>query len=79
MGKAPQTAGLSTLSGNRASSAAKDVRTRVRTSHGQRPPITAAVTWGGANVTTTDAIAEAVDMRGGEYFFMPSLAFLRSL
>jgi len=28
---------------------------------------------------TTDAVAEAVDMRGGEYFFMPSLAFLRSL
>ena len=47
--------------------------------HGPRPPITAAVTWGGANVMTTDPVAEAVDMRGGEYFYMPSLAFLRSL
>jgi Dyp-type peroxidase family len=35
--------------------------------------------WGDSNLTTTDAIAEAVMMKGGEYFFMPSLAFLRSL
>jgi Dyp-type peroxidase family len=36
-------------------------------------------TWGGSELTTTDPIAEAVTMKGGEYFFMPSLAFLRSL
>jgi Dyp-type peroxidase family len=47
--------------------------------HGPRPEITGAVEWGGAEVKATDAVAEAVDMRGGEYFFMPSLAFLRSL
>jgi Dyp-type peroxidase family len=35
--------------------------------------------WGGSEVMTTDAIAQAVTMKGGEYFFAPSLAFLRSL
>jgi Dyp-type peroxidase family len=35
--------------------------------------------WGGTKLTTTDPIAEAVTMKGGEYFFMPSLAFLRAL
>jgi Dyp-type peroxidase family len=36
-------------------------------------------TWGGGELVTTDPIAEAVTMKGGEYFFVPSLAFLSSL
>ena len=48
--------------------------------HGPRPDVTAAAKWGDAtSLKATDAVAEAVDMRGGEYFFMPSLAFLRTL
>jgi Dyp-type peroxidase family len=35
--------------------------------------------WGGTTTTLVDPIAQAVHMVGGEYFFMPSLAFLRSL
>jgi hypothetical protein len=35
--------------------------------------------WGGLIATQTPAIPQAVHMRGGDYFFMPSLAFLRSL
>jgi len=35
--------------------------------------------WGGASGTTTEPVVQAVQMRGGEYFFMPSRAFLASL
>ncbi|MGH8931552.1 MAG: Dyp-type peroxidase [Egibacteraceae bacterium] len=35
--------------------------------------------WAGTQTQEVDAIAQAVRMKGGEYFFMPSLAFLRSL
>lgn len=38
------------------------------------PPI-----WGAAANRTADAPAQAVTLRGGEYFFMPSLAFLVAL
>jgi hypothetical protein len=30
-------------------------------------------------MTTTTASPQAVTMKGGEYFFMPSLSFFRSL
>jgi Dyp-type peroxidase family len=46
---------------------------------GPRGQTASPTTWGGDKLTTTDPIAEAVTMRGGEYFFAPSLAFLRSL
>lgn len=46
---------------------------------GARPAMSNPVQWGQAGVQQTDAIAQAVRMRGGEYFFMPSLAFLRGL
>jgi deferrochelatase/peroxidase EfeB len=35
--------------------------------------------WGGTKTKTTEPIQQAVTMKGGEYFFMPSLPFLRSL
>lgn len=37
------------------------------------------VDWGGSARRTADPVPQAVTLRGGEYFFMPSLAFLRSL
>jgi Dyp-type peroxidase family len=46
---------------------------------GPRPQQTYPTQWGGTQTQQVDAIAQAVRMRGGEYFFMPSLAFLRSL
>lgn len=46
---------------------------------GPRGKLTSPTSWGGTEVRTTDPIAQAVTMKGGEYFFMPSLAFLRSL
>jgi Dyp-type peroxidase family len=46
---------------------------------GLRGRLTSPTSWGGTEVRTTDPIAQAVTMKGGEYFFMPSLAFLRSL
>jgi Dyp-type peroxidase family len=46
---------------------------------GTRPAQTYPTRWGGPAATEVDAIAQAVRMNGGEYFFMPSLAFLRSL
>jgi Dyp-type peroxidase family len=51
---------------------------------GARPDITCPLSWGAdlhdasANKETS-APPQAVTMKGGEYFFMPSLAFLRSL
>lgn len=47
-----------------------------------RPRVTCPVKWGSANakdLVTVDAIPQTVTMKGGEYFFMPSLAMLRSL
>jgi Dyp-type peroxidase family len=35
--------------------------------------------WGENNFKTSSPAAQAVTLKGGEYFFMPSLAFLRSL
>lgn len=46
---------------------------------GARPQVECPIAWGSDIQSTTDPIAQAVRMRGGEYFFMPSLAFLRSL
>ena len=51
---------------------------------GARPDITCPLTWGAdiddpASNKKTTAPLQAVTMKGGEYFFMPSLAFLRSL
>lgn len=44
-----------------------------------RPDIHCPVEWGGSTTATTTATPQAVTMKGGEYFFMPSLAFCRSL
>jgi hypothetical protein len=46
---------------------------------GMRAKIASPTSWGGTKVRTTDPVAQAVTMKGGEYFFTPSLAFLRSL
>ena len=46
---------------------------------GARPNQTYVNEWAGSSATQVTAIPQAVHMRGGEYFFMPSLAFLRSL
>ena len=47
-----------------------------------RPKVTCPVKWGdsgNSSMVNVDAIPQTVTMKGGEYFFMPSLAFLRSL
>lgn len=51
---------------------------------GARPRITCPLTWGTSqdHPTATKAVpppAQVVAMKGGEYFFMPSLAFLRNV
>lgn len=46
---------------------------------GTRPKATSAKTWGGEQSAPLAAAPQAVTMKGGEYFFMPSLAFLKSL
>jgi len=46
---------------------------------GPRPPQTYPTNWGGLPDRQVAAVPQAVRMRGGEYFFMPSLAFLRNL
>ncbi|WP_236789003.1 Dyp-type peroxidase [Amycolatopsis sp. GM8] len=46
---------------------------------GERPGSNYSRDWGRNNVQPIDAIPQAVTLKGGEYFFMPSLAFLRSL
>ncbi|HVV12899.1 Dyp-type peroxidase [Amycolatopsis sp.] len=35
--------------------------------------------WGRSGVTVADPVPQAVTLKGGEYFFMPSIAFLRAL
>lgn len=47
-----------------------------------RPRVTCPVVWGDSgnkSMVTIDSIPRTVTMKGGEYFFMPSLAFLRTL
>lgn len=46
---------------------------------GERPGSNYSRDWGRNGTQPVDAIPQAVTMKGGEYFFMPSLAFLRSL
>jgi Dyp-type peroxidase family len=45
---------------------------------GPRESLTSTPGWGEGDPMTTDPVAQAVTMKGGEYFFMPSLAFLKS-
>jgi hypothetical protein len=47
--------------------------------HGTRPKTKCPVAWNGATMKTVNAAPQAVTMKGGEYFFMPSIAFLKSL
>lgn len=46
---------------------------------GTRPKAHCPLTWGGTHTRTVAAAPQTVTMRGGEYFFMPSLAFLKAL
>ncbi|HEY3471633.1 MAG TPA: Dyp-type peroxidase [Amycolatopsis sp.] len=46
---------------------------------GTRGPSDYTVDWGGSAQRTADPVPQSVTLRGGDYFFMPSLAFLRSL
>jgi Dyp-type peroxidase family len=46
---------------------------------GRRGRLRSPTQWGGPKTKTTAPIKPAVTMKGGEYFFMPSLPFLRDL
>jgi Dyp-type peroxidase family len=46
---------------------------------GERGTSDYTVEWGGSGRRTAEPVPQSVTLRGGEYFFMPSLAFLRSL
>jgi Dyp-type peroxidase family len=46
---------------------------------GPRPKMSNPTVWGDGPFQETDAIPQAVHMKGGEYFFTPSLAFLSAL
>ncbi|MFG1641269.1 Dyp-type peroxidase [Amycolatopsis sp. NPDC049252] len=46
---------------------------------GTRAPSDYTVDWGGSAQHPADPVPQSVTLKGGEYFFMPSLAFLRSL
>jgi Dyp-type peroxidase family len=46
---------------------------------GPRQELISPLKWGEPKTKATNAIAQAVTMKGGEYFFMPSLPFLRDL
>jgi Dyp-type peroxidase family len=46
---------------------------------GERPGSNYSRDWGRNGAQPVDPIPQAVTLKGGEYFFMPSLAFLRSL
>jgi Dyp-type peroxidase family len=46
---------------------------------GSRPKAECPVAWGGATNKLVAAAPQAVTMKGGEYFFMPSIAFLKAL
>jgi Dyp-type peroxidase family len=43
-----------------------------------RPDISAPTSWGGSTRKATSPMPRAVTMKGGEYFFMPSLPFLKN-
>ena len=49
--------------------------------HGNRPSVPCIAKWGGRNgdEKLVSPLPQTVTMKGGEYFFMPSLAFLASL
>jgi hypothetical protein len=46
---------------------------------GARPDQAYPPAWGESTQSVVAAVAQAVHMRGGEYFFVPSLPFLRGL
>ena len=46
---------------------------------GPRPRTKCPLKWDKAATKTVDAAPQAVTMKGGEYFFMPSIAFLKAL
>ncbi|GAB3739534.1 Dyp-type peroxidase [Amycolatopsis oliviviridis] len=46
---------------------------------GPRPESVYAKDWAGTGTVTADPFPQAVTLKGGDYFFMPSLAFLRGL
>ncbi len=46
---------------------------------GARGPSDYTVDWGGSAQRAAEPVPQSVTLKGGEYFFMPSLAFLRSL
>jgi Dyp-type peroxidase family len=46
---------------------------------GTRPKADCPLTWGSGKNKFVNAAPQAVTMKGGEYFFMPSIAFLKSL
>jgi hypothetical protein len=45
---------------------------------GPRPTTDFPVEWGEDDRKNTETVAQAVTMKGGQYFFFPSLAFLDS-
>jgi len=47
--------------------------------HGPRPKTKCPLKWDKAPTKTVNAAPQAVTMKGGEYFFMPSIAFLKAL
>jgi len=46
---------------------------------GERQPSDFVTAWGGSDHRTAGPVPQAVTLKGGDYFFAPSLAFLRSL
>jgi len=46
---------------------------------GTRPKARCPVTWGGSTTKLANAAPQTVTMKGGDYFFMPSIAFLKAL
>ena len=46
---------------------------------GSRPPTNFPTKWGEDERKEVDTVAQAVTMKGGQYFFFPSLAFLGQL
>ena len=46
---------------------------------GIRPPTNFPTEWGEDERKEVDTVAQAVTMKGGQYFFFPSLAFLGQL